>query len=154
MWSWSDCTCWLVSEISCLLHSLVQYPIQPTCVCQYHIDYLSMKYSICMIFLFQYKPATCEDKADNGDIVSVHYTVCTCIIIVCFSIKRGVNRNSYDKDVLTCLHFWRKSLNQKNWRILGTRGKARWIKTKMPSVILLNKTFCLKVQREPRKEYG
>ena len=29
-----------------------------------------------MIFLFQYKPATCEDKADNGDIVSVHYTVC------------------------------------------------------------------------------
>ena len=30
-----------------------------------------------MIFLFQYKPATCEDKADNGDIVSVHYTVCT-----------------------------------------------------------------------------
>ena len=33
-----------------------------------------------MIFLFQYKPATCEDKADNGDIVSVHYTVCTCIL--------------------------------------------------------------------------
>ena len=30
-----------------------------------------------MIFLFQYKPANCEDKADNGDIVSVHYTVCT-----------------------------------------------------------------------------
>ena len=30
-----------------------------------------------MIFLFQYMPATCEDKADNGDIVSVHYTVCT-----------------------------------------------------------------------------
>ena len=45
----------------------------------YHKNRLSMKYSIqnYMIFLFQYKPANCEDKADNGDIVSVHYTVCT-----------------------------------------------------------------------------
>ena len=28
-------------------------------------------------FISQYKPSTCQDKADNGDIVSVHYTVST-----------------------------------------------------------------------------
>lgn len=31
-----------------------------------------------LLFLhsLQFKPAYCEEKADNGDFVSVHYTVC------------------------------------------------------------------------------
>ena len=51
-----------------------------------------------MIFLFQYKPANCEDKADNGDIVSVHYTVCTYIMFSHPYIfqARNLNQNCFN----------------------------------------------------------
>ena len=73
-----------------------------------------------MIFLFQYKPATCEDKADNGDIVSVHYTVCTYMtFMLSASYLKALQQIPKERMLSHPYIFQARNLNQNCFNDLG-----------------------------------